>query len=88
MAPLAALFPSGGRKTPAITEWHNNFHFFTASLLRAELENAGTPAATLDAEVMIGTSAVEGLLMHPLDEEQQLAICDALAAHWIPTPAP
>jgi hypothetical protein len=43
--------------------------------------------AQLDAEVMIGTFAVEGLLMHPLSEEQQRAICDALVAHWIPTPA-
>lgn len=74
---------------PAITEWHNNFHFFTASLVRAELESAGiVPAAQLDAEVMIGTFAVEGILMHPLNEDQQRAICDALAAHWIATPAP
>jgi hypothetical protein len=36
---------------------------------------------------MIGTFAVEGLLMHPLNEEQQRAICDALAARWIPAPA-
>ena len=61
---------------------------FAGSLLRSELENAGVaPVAQLDAEVMIGTFAVEGLLMHPLSEEQQRAICDALVAQWIPTPA-
>ena len=87
MSRLVSTVHARAERSPAITEWHNNFHFFTASLLRAELENAGTSAATLDAEVMIGTFAVEGLLMHPLSDEQQHAICDALTARWIPTPA-
>jgi len=55
-------------------------------LLRSELEIAGATAPSLDAEVMIGTFAVEGLLMHPLSEDPQRAICDLLAQRWIPTP--
>lgn len=86
MSRLVSTVHARAERSPAIIQWHNNFHFFTASLVRAELENAGiVPAAQLDAEVMIGTFAVEGRLMHPLSEEQQRAICDALAARWIPT---
>lgn len=87
MSRLVSTVHARAERSPAIAEWHNTFHLFTGSLLRSELENAGAPAPRLDAEVMIGTFAVEGLLMHPLNEEQQRAICDALAAHWIPTPA-
>ncbi|OBK35372.1 TetR family transcriptional regulator [Mycobacterium sp. 1245111.1] len=87
MSRLVSTVHARAERSPAITQWHNNFHFFTASLVRVELENAGiVPAAQLDAEVMIGTFAVEGLLMHNLDEDQQRAICDTLAARWIPAP--
>ncbi len=87
MSRLVSTVHARAERSPAITEWHNNFHFFTGSLLRSELENAGTDTAALDAEVMIGTFAVEGLLMHPLTEDQQRAICDALAQRWIPDDA-
>jgi len=87
MSRLVSTVHARAERSPAITEWHNNFHFFTASLVRAELENAGiVPAEQLDAEVMIGTFTVEGLLMHPLDEDQQRAICNTLAEHWVPAP--
>lgn len=87
MSRLVSTVHARAERSPAVAEWHNNFHLFTASLLRSELENAGACAARLDAEVMIGIFAVEGLLMHPLSKEQQRAICDALAARWIPRPA-
>lgn len=86
MSRLVSTVHARAERSPVITQWHNNFHFFTGSLLRSELENAGTDTATLDAEVMIGTFTVEGLLMHPLGEDHQRAICDALAERWIPTP--
>lgn len=35
---------------------------------------------------MIGVFAIEGLLIHPLSEDQQRAIRDTLAQRWIPTP--
>jgi hypothetical protein len=82
MSRLVSTVHARAERSPAIADWHNNFHFFTGSLLRSELEDTGTPAARLDAEVMIGTFTVEGLLMHPLSEEHQRAICDALAERW------
>ena len=82
---LVSTVHARAERSSAIAEWHNNFHFFTASLVRAELENAGVvPAAQLDAEVMIGTFTVEGLLMHSLDEDQQRVICDTLTERWMP----
>lgn len=70
--------------SPAVAEWHRNFHAITGSMFRFELENAGVSAQTVDAEVMIGIFTVEGLLMHPLDENEQRAICDAVASRWTP----
>ena len=87
MSRLVSTVHARAERSPAIAEWHNNFHFFTASLLRSELVNAGISTAGLDAEVMIGVFAIEGLLMHPLSKEQQRTICEALAASWISTPA-
>lgn len=71
--------------SPAIAEWHQNFHAITGSLFRFELQNVGVATTTVDAEVMIGIFTIEGLLMHGLDEDQQRAICDALASRWTPT---
>ena len=73
--------------SPAVAEWHRNFHVMTCSMFRYELENAGVSTRTVDAEVMIGMFTIEGLLMHHLDESQQRAICDALASRWTPTPS-
>jgi AcrR family transcriptional regulator len=71
--------------SPAIAEWHNNFHLITASMVRFELENNGVSTATVEAEVMIGIFTVEGLLMHPMSEDEQRTICDVLASRWTMT---
>ncbi len=68
--------------SPAVAEWHNNFHLITAALFRAELETAGVSPETVDAEVMIAVFTVEGLLMHTQDEGERRAICEALASRW------
>jgi AcrR family transcriptional regulator len=70
--------------SPAVAEWHRDFHAITGSLFRFELENAGVSDQTVDAEVMIGIFTIEGLLMHQLEESEQRAICDALASRWTP----
>jgi AcrR family transcriptional regulator len=85
MSRLVSTVHARAERSPTIAEWHNNFHFFTGALLRTELQTLGAAAEVLDAEVMIGTFVVEGLLMHPLSDEQQRAICDALAARWTAT---
>jgi AcrR family transcriptional regulator len=71
--------------SPAIAEWHQNFHTITGSLLQFELQSAGVPTPTVDAEVMIGIFTVEGLLMHHQDEDQQRAIIDTLTSRWTTT---
>ena len=68
--------------SPAIAEWHHNFHLITASMVRFELENAGVSTATVEAEVMIGIFTIEGLLMHPMSEDEQRTICDTLSYRW------
>ncbi|MCV7420532.1 helix-turn-helix transcriptional regulator [Mycobacterium yunnanensis] len=86
MSRLVTTVHSRVEHSPAIAEWHQNFHTITGSLLRFELQNTGIPASTVDAEVMIGVFTVEGLLMHSLGEERERAICDALAARWSTAP--
>jgi len=66
----------------AIAEWHRNFHLITGSMFRYELETAGVSSSTVEAEVMIGIFTVEGLLMHDLNEIEELTICDTLASRW------
>jgi hypothetical protein len=51
-------------------------------LWRSTLEQAGATGVSLDAEVKIGVFAIEGLLTHELDEQQQQAICRGLAKRW------
>lgn len=70
--------------SPAVAEWHQNFHGITGNLFRFELQNAGVTTSIVDAEVMIGVFTIEGLLMHHQDEVQQRAICEALASRWTP----
>lgn len=69
----------------AIAEWHRNFHLITGGMFRYELETAGVPTSTVEAEVMIGIFTVEGLLMHDLNEVEQRTICDTLASRWTVT---
>ena len=85
MSRLVTTVHSRVEHSPAIAEWHQNFHAITGSLFRFELQNAGVATPTVDAEVMIGIFTIEGLLMHDLDEKQQQTICDALASRWTPT---
>ncbi|MBB0970041.1 TetR/AcrR family transcriptional regulator [Dietzia aerolata] len=83
---LVSTVHARAERSPSVALWHDNFHLQTSSLFRFELEAAGAAADNLDAEVTIGVFTIEGLLMHPLSEEQQRTVCDALAARWIPPP--
>jgi len=68
--------------SPALAEWHRNFHLITGSVFRYELESAGVSTPTVDAEVTIGIFTIEGLLMHDHGEAEQRRICDVLASRW------
>jgi AcrR family transcriptional regulator len=69
-------------RSPEVNEWHDRFHSAAEGLLHARLELAGVPPAELDAEVRIGIFAFEGMLIHELEEQENLAICAALSARW------
>ncbi len=69
-------------RSPALNAWHDGFHVTAEGLLRAALEHAGAPSLTIDSDVKIGIFTIEGLLTHGLDEDQQHAICERLAASW------
>ena len=58
-------------RSPALNTWHDNFHEMAEGLWRSTLEQAGATGVSLDAEVKIGVFAIEGLLTHELDEQQQ-----------------
>ncbi|MCV7173731.1 TetR/AcrR family transcriptional regulator [Mycobacterium manitobense] len=86
MSRLVSAVHARAERSSTVAQWHNNFHLLTGSIYRWELQSAGAPEAVLDAEVMIGVFTIEGLLMHPLGEEQERAICDTLAARWFTAP--
>jgi AcrR family transcriptional regulator len=68
-------------RSPAVNDWHDAFHRTTEGVLRAAL-GPGDPDAGVDAEVKIAVFTVEGLLTHPMPEDDQRTICDRLASRW------
>ncbi len=79
---LVSTVHSRAVQSPAVDEWHTGFHAVTEGMFRAVLEQSGIDREGIDAEVKIGVFAVEGLLSHNLDETEQQAICQRLAAQW------
>ncbi|HEX4939408.1 MAG TPA: helix-turn-helix domain-containing protein [Candidatus Kapabacteria bacterium] len=65
-------------QSPAINTWHDRFHAFSEEMLRLELGQAGIAPQKIAALVKISVFTIEGLLAHPLPEEQKRAICAAL----------
>ncbi len=66
--------------SPAVNTWHDRFHALTEELLRRELQQAGIAPQKIEALVKISVFTIEGLLAHPLPEEQKRAICAALVS--------
>lgn len=67
-------------KSPIINAWHERFHALSEGMLRLELRQAGVTPEALEARVKISVFTIEGLLAHPLPEDEQRAICAALLA--------
>lgn len=65
-------------QSPAINTWHERFHALSEEMLRQELKQAGIAPQKIEALVKISVFTIEGLLAHPLPEEQKRAICAAL----------
>lgn len=66
--------------SPTITAWHDRFHALGESMVRHEFLRAGIAPEIVDARVKIAVFSIEGLLSHPLPDEQKRAICAALVA--------
>lgn len=65
-------------QSPSINAWHERFHALSEAMLRHELIKANVAAEKVEALVKISVFTIEGLLAHPLPEEQKRAICAAL----------
>lgn len=62
----------------AIDAWHNDFHALVDRLLIEGFRRAGVAEQDLVPTAAIGAFVVEGLLMHPRDEQDRRAIVQAL----------
>lgn len=66
--------------SPTIDAWHGNFHTLMDNLLVDGFRRAGIPEADLVPMAAIGAFVVEGLLMHPRDDQDRRAIVQTLMA--------
>lgn len=66
--------------SPTINAWHERFHALSEEMLRVELRQAGVAPERAEALVKISVFTIEGLLTHPLTEDQKRAICAALVS--------
>lgn len=66
--------------SPTIGTWHYNFHTLMDNLLVDGFRRAGVPETDLVPMAAIGTFVVEGLLMHPHDDQDRRAIVQTLVA--------
>lgn len=64
--------------SPTIDAWHERFHALSEEMLRVELRQAGVAPEAIEPRVKISVFTIEGLLAHPLPEEEKRAILAAL----------
>ena len=69
--------------SPAIDSWHDQFHALSEGILRLEMQAAGVTSDRIDALLKICVFTIEGLLSHPMSDEQQKNICQALTASYM-----
>jgi AcrR family transcriptional regulator len=69
--------------SPAIHVWHEQFHALSEGMLRLEIQAMGVAADKIDPLLKIWVFTVEGLLSHPMDEQQKKNICTALTASYM-----
>lgn len=62
----------------AILRWHDRFHAISEGVLRVTLQQAGVTTERIDARTKISVFAIEGLLAHPMNEENKRRVCREL----------
>lgn len=66
--------------SPQISAWHDRFHTLTEGMMRLELAQKGLPPERIEPLVKICVFTIEGLLAHPMPDEEKRRICATLAA--------
>ncbi|MCP2280000.1 transcriptional regulator, TetR family [Nocardia amikacinitolerans] len=75
---LVTTVHARAKESETVRDWHEQFHALAEGLFRADLAMIGVPATELDAMTSIGVFVVEGLLMHPVDDERKRAMMGTL----------
>ncbi|WP_280221518.1 TetR/AcrR family transcriptional regulator [Nocardia neocaledoniensis] len=75
---LVTTVHARAKESEAVRDWHEQFHALAEGLFRADLAMIGVPSNELDAMTSIGVFVVEGLLMHPVDDERKRAVMETL----------
>lgn len=66
--------------SPQINTWHDRFHELTEGMMRLELSQKGIAPERIEPLVKICVFTIEGLLAHPMTDEEKRSICATLAA--------
>ncbi|MGW5309570.1 TetR/AcrR family transcriptional regulator [Nocardia thailandica] len=75
---LVTTVHARAKESESVRDWHEAFHALAEGFFRADLTEIGVPDDELDAMTEIGVFVVEGLLMHPVDEERKRAVMETL----------
>lgn len=70
-ARLVATVHTLAATSALVATWHDGFHALTDALLAESMAQEGVRDDELAARTRLGVFAVEGLLMHPVDEDEQ-----------------
>lgn len=66
--------------SPQISAWHERFHALSEGMVRMELAQKGLPPERIEPLVKICVFTIEGLLAHPMPDDEKRRICAALVA--------
>ncbi|WP_280462135.1 TetR/AcrR family transcriptional regulator [Nocardia carnea] len=75
---LVTTVHARAKESETVRDWHEAFHALTEGLFRVDLIGIGVPENELDSMIAIGVFVVEGLLMHPVDDERKRAVMETL----------
>lgn len=64
-----------------IAAWHDRFHALSETLVQSEMQRAGIATDKARALVKIWVFTIEGLLAHPMSDDEKRQICSTLAGH-------
>ncbi|WP_216902990.1 TetR/AcrR family transcriptional regulator [Nocardia alni] len=75
---LVTTVHARSKESEVVREWHERFHALTDGLLRQEFAVLGLTGPELTPMSSIAVFVIEGLLMHPTDEETTESVVNTL----------